>query len=333
MSKKFLLITSLILLVLPLGTNAFEETSIGNNLLAEVKPSSPGPGEQVSITLTAYGFDIKTSTISWYQNDKIIVRDVGRKTYNFNLGPVGAQTKVTVFVTSPGGQKATKTFIFDPAEIELFWNTQTSHPAFYQGKARPSAGATIHLVAWPYLVNHAGQKLDPAKLTYHWQKNSSNLDNLSGLGKNSISIKTSATDSQLKISVTALSLTDKISATKDLIINLVQPEILFYEKKPLTGINYGQILPGEYSLFDREVTVRAEPYFLPSDNNLFFKYLWTLDQSSAESRPDDPLAITLRPSQNVSGSNRIGFSAQNANSTFNNSFIIKYGSGLLKPQI
>ncbi|MFA5318955.1 MAG: hypothetical protein WC387_01155, partial [Candidatus Paceibacterota bacterium] len=193
--------------------------------------------------------------------------------------------------------------------------------------------ATIHLVAWPYLVNRAGQKIAPTNLTYRWQKNDTALDTLSGLGRNSISIKTGPTDSQLKISVTALSLADNISATKNLVINLVRPEILFYEKKPLVGINYGQVLPNEYSLFDTEVTVRAEPYFLPLDNNLFFKYLWTIDQSPAESRPDDPLAITLRPSQNVSGSNRISFSAQSANSNFRNSFIIKYGSGLLKPQI
>jgi len=331
MFKKFLLVGALLLLALPIGSSAFEETSIGNNLLAEIKPASPGPGELVTINLSSYGFDIDTSSINWFVNDKLKWQSVGNKTFSFNLGPIGQQTKVAVMVKAFGGQQASKTFIFDPAEIELFWETQTSQPPFYQGKARPSTGSDIHLVAWPYLVNHSGQKIDPTKLTYRWQKDGVSLANLSGLGKNSITFNTDQGASQIKIGVEVLSLADNITATKSLVISLIKPEIIFYEKKPLEGINYGQVLPAEYSLFNDEVTVRAEPYFLPLSSNLVFKYLWTLDQSAAEGRTDDPLAITLRRNQDRSGSNRIGFSAQSQNSIFSNSFVIKYGNSLLKP--
>ena len=332
MLKKILLISTLLIWILPVGSWAFQETSIGNNLLAEIKPASPGPGESVTINLSSYGFDIDTSSISWFVNDTLKWQSVGNKSFSFNLGPIGQQTKVEIMVKAFGGQQASKTFIFDPAEIELFWETQTSKPLFYQGKARPSAGSNIHLVAWPYLVNHSGQKIDPAQLTYRWQQDGVALADLSGVGKNSLTITTDRGASQVKIGVMASSPADNISAAKSLVINLVKPEIVFYEKKPLEGINYGQVFPAEYSLFDDEVTVRAEPYFLPLDSNLVFKYLWTLDQSKADGRPDDPLAITLRRSQNTSGSNRISFSAQSQNSTFSNSFIIKYGNSLLRPQ-
>lgn len=333
MFKKFLLFTILLLLALPLGSRAFQETSVGNNLLAEVKPNSPAPGELTTISLSGYGFDLDSSTISWSVNGQLKLQDLGRKTFSFNLGPVGERTKVEVLVKTFSGRQFSKTFIFDPAEIEVFWETQTSKPLFYQGKAQPSAGAKLHLVAFPYLVNRAGQKIDPAKLNYHWKKDGALIEDLSGLGKNSAIINTTAKDSSAKIEVEVISLADKISASKSLVINLIKPEIVFYEKKPLEGTNYGQVLPAEYSLFENEVAVRAEPYWLPLESNLIFKYLWTIDRSSAEGRPEDPLTINLRRNEGISGSNRISFSAQGPDSTISNSFTIKYGNGLLRPQI
>ncbi|MFA6253766.1 MAG: hypothetical protein WC640_00675 [Candidatus Paceibacterota bacterium] len=331
--KKKLLISALLILVLPIGLFAIQETGVNNNLLAEVSPTSPGPGEQVTINLSSYGFDIDSSFMSWSVNGETVVVGTGKKSFVFSLGPVGVQTNVTVYVEARGGQKASKTFIFDPTEIDLFWETQTSKPAFYQGKALPSAGSIIKIVALPYIVNHDGQKITSDNLIYNWKRNGVSMGEFSGLGKNSAIVNANQENSQVKISVEALSQADNIRATKDLIINLVKPEVVFYEKKPLEGINYGQVLSTEYPLFDEEVTVRAEPYFLPINSNLFFKYLWTLDQSPAESRPDDPLAITLRRGQDVSGSNRVNFSVQGQNSTFSNYFIVKYGNGLLKPQI
>jgi hypothetical protein len=331
--KKTLLISSLFILALPLWLLAVQETGVNNNLLAEINPASPGPGEQVTITLSSYGFDINTSYISWAVNGITESANTGGKSFTFSLGPVGVQTKITVYVQARGGQKASKTFVFDPTEIDLFWETQTSKPAFYQGKALPSAGSIIKIVALPYIINRAGQKISSNNLIYNWKKNGVFMEKLSGPGKNSIIINTGQGDSQVRIGVEALSQTDKITAVKDLVLSLVKPEIIFYEKKPLEGINYGQILPATYSLFDEEVTVRAEPYFLPINNNSIFKYLWSLDQSPAGGRPDDPFAITLRRNQDISGSNRVNFSAQDQTSTFSNSFTVKYGSGLLKPQI
>jgi hypothetical protein len=329
---KKILIGLFFIFALPLGLQAMMVTSVGNNLLADIKPASPEAGGLVTINLTAYGFDIDTSAISWFINDQLKWQSVGNKTYSFNLGAVGERTKVVVMVKSSGGQQSSKTFVFDPAEVELFWEAQTSAPLFYQGKTLPSAGANLKITAWPYLVNRSGQKIDPAKLTYRWQKDGVAVANLSGLGKNSITIQTDPTASLVKIGVEVSSPADELSATKGLIVSLVKPEIVFYEKKPLEGVNYGQTFPTEYSLFGEEVTVKAEPYFLPLNTNLIFKYLWTLDQTKAEGRPDDPLAITLRRSQNTSGSNRINFSTQVANTSISNSFTVKYGNSLLKPQ-
>ncbi len=330
--KKFLLIIIIFVLTLPSGLLAIEESGVNNNLLATISPSNPGPGEAVTISLTSYGFDINTSIISWYVNNELKAKDWGRKTFTFNLGSVGQQTKIIIYVQAKGGQKASKTFVFDPSEIDFLWETKTSGPIFYKGKLLPSSGSSVKVLALPYIINRAGQKIDSADLIFNWEKNGISMENFSGLGKNSVIFNTDQKSGQLKVGLKLINPTTKTVITKDLIINLVTPEILFYEKKPLEGINYGQVLPAEYSLFNDEVTVRAEPYFLPLNNNLLFKYFWTLDRSSADNRPGDPLSITLRQNRNISGSNRVSFSAQNKDSTFSNSLIIKYGNSLLKPQ-
>lgn len=331
--QKLLLISTFIILALPIGLLAVKETGVNNNLIAEVNPLSPGPGEQVTINLSSYGFDIETSYFSWSVNNRTELIGTGKKSFTFNLGPVGVQTKIDVYVQARGGQKASKTFIFDPTEIDLFWETKTSKPAFYQGKTLASLGAIIKVVALPHLVNQSGQKLSSNNIIYNWKKNGVFMEKLSGLGKNSATFNTSQGDSQVKIHIEALGQVDNVKAVKDLDIGLVRPEIVFYEKKPLEGINYGQVFPTEYPLYGEEVTVRAEPYFLPINNDLIFKYFWTLDQSPATGRPDDSRSITLRRNQDVSGLNRISFSAQDQSSLFSNSFTIKYGDKILKPQI
>ncbi len=331
MFKKIPLITTLFLLALPLGLQAFQETSMNNNLVAEVSPTSPGAGETVTIGLSSYGFKINTSVISWYVDNELKSRGIGTDKFSFNLGPVGVQTKISVYVQARGGQKASKTFIFDPTELELFWETKTSKPGPYKGKALPSAGAKIKIVALPYIVSRSGQKIDPAKLSYTWKKNGAILTNLSGVGKNVISLETDKGASQVKLEVEAKSVTDNITANENVVINLVSPEVLFYEKKPLEGVIYGKIIPKEYPLFEEEVTIKAEPYFLPLGNDNDYKYSWQIDRSNAQGKSDDPQAITLRRSTEVSGSNLVNFLAQSLLSSANNSFIIKYGNGLLKP--
>ena len=331
--KKIFLIVNLALFalfVLPISVKAFQETGVGNNLLAEVKPTSPSAGETVTINLSGYGFDLDNSAVRWFVNGKLAKQALGGKTFTFNLGLVGEQTKVEVAVQSDDGQSYSKSFVFDPTEINLFWETPTTKPLWYAGKALPSAGAVIKITALPYLVNQQGQRLSSAGLVYNWKKDDVRLTNLSGVSKNSLNFSTDQNASAVKISVEVKSLTDNISASRDLVIGLVKPEILFYTNEPLAGVNYGQILPKEYSLFDQEMTARAEPYFLPL-NGLGFNYLWQIDRAKVASKPGDALSLTLRRGEGVSGSNLINFTAKKGDTSFDNSFIIKYGNGLLKP--
>lgn len=328
--KKISLIILFLFSFFPLLSLAFTETGVGSNLIAQVSPPSPKPGETVKISLTSYGFSIDTSVVSWYVNNVIKSRAVGKKEFVFNLGRVGEKTIIKVYVESAGGQKALKTFTFDPAEIELLWEAESAKPAFYQGKALPSAGSEVKVVALPYLVNRDGQKISSENLVFNWEKNGTPQVNLSGKGKNTAIFKTALSDTQLKIMVKALSQEDGLSISRGLIFNLIKPEILFYEKKPLEGINYGQVLPSEYSLFEDEVTVQAEPYFLPLSQS-FFRSFWAIDQTEAVSRPEDPFAITLRQKRGNSGSNRLKFSIQIKDLEFSNLFTVKYGTSILKP--
>ena len=78
------------------------------------------------------------------------------------------------------------------------------------------------------------------------------------------------------------SIKDNYTAKKIINIPMVSPEIVFYEKNPLRGINYEKALTSDFSMQGKESTIVAEPYFFSPANPISeeLRYEWSLNNES-----------------------------------------------------
>jgi len=313
---------------------AVKEISSGSNLTAKIEPSNPQAGEVVTISLQGYGFNIDTSFITWFVNGKSASARTGLKTKTFLLGRVGEKTEISAYVRASNGQSASKTFIFEPASLNLTWQAYSYVPPFYQGAALPSAGSQIKIWAIPYVIDRNGQKVDNKALLYQWSKNDIPESDASGLGRDIFSFL-AGSGQQLKISLTVTTAdTNNISAQKTLLINTVAPETLIYEYQPLVGPAYQKALGQELDLYRDNVSLWGETYYLPGTNPANFNYSWTINNLPAGSEPQEPRLINLLRQSNASGYNVLNFSALSPLIEIgaNKSITVKYGGNILNQQ-
>jgi hypothetical protein len=328
--KAFYLI--ILTLSLPLLAWAVTETGTGSNIVAEVIPQEPAPGSMVSISLTGFGFDNEKARYDWYQDGVLKSSSIGNKKYSFQLGQLGKPTRIKVSVFYGQRHLADKSFYFEPAEIGFSWQADTLTPPFYQGKARASGGATLKVVATPFLTNQAGQTLKTSDLIYSWYINEAINKEISGKGKNVASIPTSLKDSQTKINLKVSSADGKSSTSKGLVIYLSKPEITFYEQVPLEGANYKKQVIGTYELYGEEASFIAFPLFWPRDSLDNLNYAWKVNSLNSP-KTETPNILTVRQPSGGTGINEINLRVSSGVSTENyidNRFNIKFGNNLLK---
>ncbi len=332
MTKNFFLTLILALLFIPTTILAVTETGVGSNVLATITPTNPRPGDIVNISLSGYGFDTNQSYFKWMRDGKDVLSGNGQSQYSFQLGRLGVATKIDVTIFSDTRALATKSFYFEPADIDFVWQADTFVPPFYKGKERASAGANIKILATPYLINNLGQAENKSNLNYSWSQDGKPLNDRSGLGKSNITIATGPDKNQIKIDLAVSTIDKSRSTNKSLIINLDKPELAFYEIKPLAGTNFLKQVIGSYDLYDDEASFLAIPYFWPRNQINNINYLWAINGLQA-SPQKDPWSLTVREPSGGAGQNEINLQvsdAQNSLGPVSNHFNIKFGNNLLK---
>ena len=140
-----------------------------SSVLVNVAPENPTPFEDVNITLNSYASNLDSVLITWSVNGKNILSGIGKKSFSLKTGPAGSTSIVTVVVSLPDGD-ITKTITIKPSVMTLLFQANDSYvPAFYRGKALPTLGSEIKVVAMPEIGN-------PKNMTYAWQKDYTNKE-------------------------------------------------------------------------------------------------------------------------------------------------------------
>jgi len=169
-------------------------------------------------------------------------------------------------------------------DLTLTWSTDTYIPADYPGKALPSRGSIVEIVA-----NVDSLAANPWELDYRWFLNSSLQKESSGPGKiifrfmvrqqaaNNQSVRVEARDNQGVI----LS-----SASSE--IRIVDPEIVLLG--PLSSLSLD-----EYQInSNQKVNFIAKPYFFNIDHLDDLDYSWHLaDKEAAPESSDQPNILFL----------------------------------------
>lgn len=332
MNKGFLALIILAIFIIPTLTQAVIEKGTGSNVTSTITPQNPRPGSIVTITLEAYGFNIDKGYFKWRNNGQEASSGVGKKSYSFQLGSLGNPTKINVSLISGSRIVAEKSFYFEPADIDFIWEADSYVPTFYRGKARATAGSTLKIQAIPYVVTSSGVVKKSSDLDYAWRQDGVFLPESSGKGRDILTITTKPSDSQLKISLRVTS-PDLISyVDKDLIINLDQPETIFYEKKPLSGLNYQKAIVDNYELYEEEVSFIGVPFFWPIKNVDELNYLWKVNSLEAQGAQNTN-SLTVRQPDTEAGKNNISLEVTakgNQTKTSRAQFNIQFGNNLLR---
>jgi len=292
-----------LLLFAPVFVFAVREVESTGNFIAEVRPENPAPGERVVITLKSFGSNLDGNSISWYLNNQLQTQYNNQKQFSFFAGKAGSNSQVKIIIRSNNLQMS-KTLVFEPAEVDLIWQAGTEVPLFYQGKALPSPGSPVKILAIPTLMNSSGQKASPESLAYRWYVNGNLVSNASGLGRHSFLTSANQDYSEKVISVLVSDSTSGLVAESSIKIKPRSPKILFYESKPLEGIDFSRVLGTNISLIAEEITIKAQPYFFSLGRIGQSSFNWLLNNQKF-TPPGDRSLVTFRRKSETEGVSRI----------------------------
>lgn len=243
------------------------------SIIVNVTPATPAPYEEVTISLSTYAANLDTVSISWIVNGKSTLSEIGRKSFTVNAGGPGSSITITIHIFLPDGQ-ITKTVVIRPSTTTLLWQAEDSYvPPFYRGKALPSTGSKIKVVAIPEFGT-ANAAPNPKNVTYFWKKDFDNEPEASGYGKNSYTYIHDFLDGANNISVEAMTVDQQYASSASVTVDTIEPEIVFYKKDPELGTRWESVIPPQHTLSGQEIIV-ASPYFISPKNIMRPELAWS----------------------------------------------------------
>lgn len=261
MKFRFFLITSttllaLFIILLPSKILAVSSSSI----LVNVAPENPAPNENVSITLSSYASNLDSVLIVWSVNGKTVLSGIGKKSFSLKAPNAGGETSVIASISLPDGT-IDKRIMIRPSVMALLWQANDSYvPPFYRGKAMPTAGSEIKIVAIPEIKN-GSQTVNPKNIVYAWKRDYTNKQDGSGYGKSSFTYIDDYLEDSSTIGVTATTTDQKYSSAGSIIVRATEPKILFYKKDASLGTLWEKALSDGHQIQGNEI-IEAAPYFI-----------------------------------------------------------------------
>lgn len=277
-------------LLLAVGVNAQRQETIA----IAFSPQFPRPGETVTARAILVGADPALATFQWYINEKLVkaASGKGKEEFSFALGPE-TRTVVDVTVTTPLGTRLSATKAITKEKALLVWWADTSVPVWYQGKAVPSPGSTVTILALP----GAGFGENPANLLYSWSVNLEPRPGISGVGKNKFTLKVSLTEDVLQqISVRIANTSGTIAKDATLLLPSRRPEAVVYQLLATGGIDFSKSLSA--FAFEGEsgqpFDFIAAPFFFRTEAFSKIRYTWQVNDAALAGAVTRPSVLTLK---------------------------------------
>lgn len=281
----------------------------GGETTLTLSPQSPKAGQEFTARVEAYSYDIARARISWSIDGVIQETHAGKQTIILQAPALGVPLRLSVKVTEASGAVHTVVKTVTPSALDLIIESNTRVPRFYRGRALPSPGSTVRLIAMPSLYNAKGVLANTNSIIYTWEVAGQVVS--AGAGQNTLTT-TMPLGGSLEVGLTAETQdgTARHSTLQE--IASAEPQMLFYEDNPLHGLAQNA-LPKEFTLIEDEISIRAEPYFVSPSIFNNATYAWTIAHAPVQNPNADPQTLTLRKTGG-SGSSLIGFSIRNLSS-------------------
>lgn len=275
--------------------------SSGSGATLRFDPPFPESGQEVTITLESGTFNAVGANIQWFINGAEDPARRNARAITLTTPGAGEQTPLRVRITTQNGSRDINA-VLTPRNVDLVVEANTIAPAFYEGKALPSAGSIARVVAIPHFQEN------PASLFYTWRVDNEVQRGGAIQGQQSIEIPL-ANGTERIVSVAIESSSGALLARKSMALDAVDPEIHFYEQSPLRGTQ--EISEqGEFVMESEEVGIAAIPYFmsLSTRNTQNAEHTWRIGGRKITNPSVDPFFIALRGSGG--GATTLSFRAQ-----------------------
>ncbi|MDQ5911883.1 MAG: hypothetical protein QG568_96 [Patescibacteria group bacterium] len=255
---------------------------IKEELVTEITPEIPKPGDTVTITTNLYGdINLNTTLITWRINGVVELRGIGKKDFTFIMGDSGKLTTVDFEAFPTNAPLITKSFQFAPVDVDILWQANTYTPPFYKGKALFTPESNVTFIALPNIII-GGKRVDPSEVVYNWKVDRTVDGENSGFGKSSydftgdIILKPTLVQAEVYAASNPA-----FKGMNGFQISHIFPQALMYEDSPVYGILFNKALRNQYTAKSDEVELSLIPFFFSTDGkNAGVTYKWNLNTAA-----------------------------------------------------
>lgn len=276
-----------------------------------ITPSNPGPGEEVRIFADTFSFDATRAETTWRVNGEVVEEGNGIREITVQMGEFGDPLTIE-FSATRGTQSINQTRTILPSLLDLVVEPQTYAPALYPGGTKVTHESPMRITAIPTFISPEGSPYASEDIVFTWREGTQVLQGQSGRGAQTALIDASTLARSKEIVVDAATVDNAFSVRERISIRPQEPELLFYEDKPLLGIDFSTALAASSDLDGEEVTIVAEPFFVPGQarGELPVEYTWRLNNESVASGNEDGGTLTLRQAGQGRGRALVNLSVQ-----------------------
>ena len=145
---KYLVIFSSFMVALTTSLSAQSFINLTSSMT--LYPEYPKPYTTVTVKYESYSFDMDRALITWSIGGKEVLSGIGELVLKVPLGGEGSITRVSVVVRPNEGGTVRDQILITPAFVSLIWEASDTYvPPLYKGKALPSEGGLVRVVALP----------------------------------------------------------------------------------------------------------------------------------------------------------------------------------------
>jgi len=301
-----------------------------NTLTLSTSPRTPGPQEEVLVSVQSFSINIDTAAIAWFINGSLIQEGVGNKSFRFTTGRIGSTSKIDIVAETPDGTVHNETLTIRPTEVSIIWQAQSETHPFYLGKTLPAIGGELRIQALPEFVNDSGRKLGKGELVYTWRVDGKLDQARSGNGRDSITVTQRKPVRSLPIEITVESPANLLSKTERFFVPIADPLVFVYENSPLLGPLFNKAAGNSYSFTEQETDLTAYPFYmsLSNRNDKHIVYSWEVGGEKV-TLGDDRSSITLNNAGGSSGAVNISVEVNNLRDIFqraSSAFSVAFGT-------
>lgn len=270
-------LSACVLFLFPTGTHAqFMVPTTNIDLILSTQ--FPEPNTTVTVTVSAYGYDTKNATISWFVNGKVISSSQNQKSLDVSTGANGDSVIVEARLTTADLGTHSMKRVIVPSAVDIIAEPDTYIPKTYVGRPLATAGNPVRLIAVAQLYT-AGKLIPKKDILFTWALNGQVLFGGAQLGTDVTTI-TMPKYGEAEVTVIAEAQGGTRSARSSYTLLPTKPRLLFYEESTL----YGTVMasPKHFTSSKDETAIVAEPYYLnrATVGNGSLSYTWRVDGST-----------------------------------------------------